>query len=94
MKLVWRVEARADLFDIVSYIAERNPAAAVDLEDRIHVCTERLIDHPYLYRFGRAPNTREALVHPNYVLIYRIIDDRVEIVNVIHSRRQYPPEDG
>lgn len=94
MKLVWRLEARADLFDIISYVAERIPAAAVDLQDRIHFCTERLIDHPYGYRSGRVPNTREALAHPNYVLIYRIVDDHVEIVNLVHSRRQYPPADG
>jgi len=34
--------------------------------------------------------TREAVVHPNYILIYRVLDDRVEVVNVVHARQQYP----
>jgi addiction module RelE/StbE family toxin len=54
---------------------------------------ERLIDHPYMYRPGRIQGLREAVVHPNYVLIYRVDANAVEIVNVLHSRQQYPPED-
>ena len=45
-----------------------------------------------MYRAGRIRGTREAVVHPNYILIYRVGSDAVEIVNVIHSRQQYPPE--
>ena len=45
-----------------------------------------------MYRASRVPGTREAVVHPNYILIYRVVSDAVEIVNVIHSRQQYPPE--
>lgn len=45
-----------------------------------------------MYRPGRLPGTREAVVHPNYVLVYQVGSDSVEIVNVLHSRQQYPPE--
>ena len=47
-----------------------------------------------MYRSGRVPGTREAVAHPNYILIYKVGADAVEIVNVIHSRRQYPPAAG
>ncbi len=43
-----------------------------------------------MYRPGRADGTREAVVHPNYLLIYRIVLDTVEIVNVVHARQDYP----
>jgi toxin ParE1/3/4 len=43
-----------------------------------------------MYRPGRADGTREAVVHPNYLLIYRIVLDMVEIVTVVHARRDYP----
>lgn len=46
-----------------------------------------------MYRRGRLPDTREAVVHPNYILIYQVGIDSVEVLNVIHSRRQYPPAD-
>ena len=36
------------------------------------------------------PGTREAVVHPNYVLIYRVGTETVEIVSVLHARQSYP----
>ena len=94
MKLVWREEAREDLRGIIRYIAERNPPAAEKLNLQIEACADRLLDHPHMYRPGRAPNTREAVAHPNYILIYQVDADSVEIVSVVHSRRRYPPGDG
>lgn len=41
-------------------------------------------------RSGRVPGTREAVVHPNYILIYRVTADAVEIVRLVHARQQYP----
>jgi plasmid stabilization system protein ParE len=58
-------------------------------EDR----AERLTEHPFMYRTGRVPGTREAVVHPNFIMVYRVDANSVEIVNIIHSRRRYPPAD-
>jgi len=44
-----------------------------------------------MYRRGRLPDTREAVEHPNYILIYEVGIVAVEVLNVIHSRRGYPP---
>lgn len=93
LKLVWRPEAQSDLETIISYIAERNPAAAQELRSVIGTCAERLPEHPYIYRSGRIPGTREAVVHPNYILIYEVRADTIEVMSIIHSRRQYPPEE-
>lgn len=90
LKLVWRARALSDLETILSYIAERNLAAADGLLAAIETCVERLPDHPFLYRAGRVEGTREAVVHPNYIVIYRIGTDEIEIVNVVHARQQYP----
>ena len=90
MKLIWRGTALNDLKSIISYIAERNVVAARRLQDDIEACAERLPDHPFMYRRGRIPDTREAVVHPNYILVYRVGRDAVEVVSVMHSRRQYP----
>ena len=43
-----------------------------------------------MYRTGRVEGTREAVVHPNYILIYRVATDAVEIVAVVHARQEYP----
>ena len=51
--------------------------------------TNRIADHPYLYRPGRVAGTREAVVHPNYILVYRV-RETIEILAVLHARRRYP----
>ena len=90
MKLVWRARALTDLEAIMSYIAERSEPAAERLQSAIEACADGLTRHPFLYRPGRAEGTREAVVHPNYILIYRVGAEAIEIVRVVHSRQQYP----
>ncbi len=90
MKLVWRADALADLKSIVGYIADRNALAAIRLHSAIEACAEGLRERPFLYRPGRVEGTREAVVHPSYILIYEVGTDAVEITAVVHSRQQYP----
>lgn len=89
MLIEWRPEARAELWQILNYIGDRNVAAAIDLSQAIEAATSALPEHPYLYRFGRVPGTREIVVHPNYLVVYQVTD-RIEIVSVLHARQQYP----
>jgi toxin ParE1/3/4 len=28
--------------------------------------------------------------HPNYIVVYRVMSDQVEIVSVLHARQKYP----
>jgi toxin ParE1/3/4 len=90
LKLVWRASALDDLSDIIGYIAERNFRAAVKLHAEIEACAAMLPDHPFLYRPGRVDGTREAVVHPNYILIYQVGAEMIEVVSVVHARQQYP----
>ena len=88
--LVWREAARADLRRIVLYIAERNLPAARQMRLLIEEAVLPLVRHPYLFRAGRVPGTRELVAHPNYIVVYRVSDEMVEIVSVLHARQQYP----
>ena len=89
MLVEWRPEARADLWEILEYIDERNSQAADALYAEIERATSALPEHPYLYRLDRVPSTREIVVHPNYLIIYRVTD-QIEIVSVLHARQEYP----
>lgn len=88
--VVWLDEAIADLIDIVTFIAAENPSAARRLKNLLESAPLPLTEHPYLYPNGRIPGTREVVVHPNYVLVYRVTAERIEIVNVLHARQEYP----
>ena len=89
LALRWTDDATRDLLGILDFIGERNVAAADRLNDLIQRTAEQLPDHPYLYRPGRVPGTREAVVHPNYILVYRVAA-AIEVLAVLHARQQYP----
>lgn len=90
LHLIWSAEALDDLEEISRFIAKRNSSAADRILGLIEAVAEKLPLHPYMYRTGRIPGTREAVVHPNYLVVYRIGGDAIDIVAVLHARQQYP----
>ncbi|WP_375383208.1 type II toxin-antitoxin system RelE/ParE family toxin [uncultured Sphingomonas sp.] len=87
--MIWRPRARGQAREIIDYIADRNPAAAERLATIFENVVERLPDAPYVHRPGRVPGTREAVVHPNYIIVYRVAEV-IEVIAVLHARQQYP----
>ena len=81
--------ARAQLSEILEYISDRNLVAASELYKNIEAAISALPQPPYLYRYGRVPGTREIVVHPNCLVVYRVTN-RIEIVTVLHARQEYP----
>ena len=90
LKPSWTIRALDELDGIVAYIELRNPAAAQRIRDHVETAALRLPDFPFIHRSGRVPGTREAVVHPNYIVVYKVGPDEIEILNVKHARRQYP----
>jgi toxin ParE1/3/4 len=89
--LEWRAHARADLLEIVSHIADDNPDAAQALKDDIEAQVAALPGHPKLFKAStRVKGLRELVGHSNYIVLYRETAALVEIVNVVHARRQFP----
>lgn len=90
IRLVWRPQACEDRAAIMDYIAEDNPTAALALDEDIEAKTNTLVDHPKLYKQGRMKGTREIVIRPNYVVIYRESSSEVTILRVLHAARQWP----
>jgi len=90
LPIIWLEEALADITDIITFIAIEAPEAAERLKSRLQAAPLSLAEHPYLYPVGRVSGTRELVAHPNYIVVYRITAYRVEIVNVLHTRQNYP----
>lgn len=91
-RLEWKKQANNDLVKIVVHIAEDNQVAADQLADLILGKTEQLREHPELYRAGRKRGTREMVVHPHYIVIYRVQKETVEILRVKHTAQRWPME--
>ena len=43
-----------------------------------------------LYKSGRVKGTREIVVRPNYVMVYRVTGKVVEVLRVLHVAQQWP----
>lgn len=86
----WADEATTDLVEILDYIEQRNATAAQNLHAAIVQSAENLPLMPYLFRPGRVPGTRELVVHPNYIVVYQVGSDAIDILRILHSRQQYP----
>ena len=75
---------------IMDYVAQDNPLAAIALDDEFEAYAEQARREPKLYKPGRLKGTREIVVQPNYVMVYRIQADVLEILRVLHARQQWP----
>ena len=90
-QLEWRQQALDDLAEMVGFIADDNPDAAQKLKDEIEAKAAKLPDHPKLYKSSsRVKGMREMVVRKNYIVLYRVTLALVEVVNVLHARRQWP----
>lgn len=64
--------------------------AAIEMGDMLMQKAAQLDQHPKLGRTGRVTGTRELVVHPNYILIYRIVGESVEVLRVKHAAQKWP----
>lgn len=87
--------ARDDLRAVVRYIGKDSPKRAKSFGQELRDKTKTLAQHPELGRQGRPglPEwLRELVVHPNYIVFYRVLPDArtVQIVRVKHAAQQTP----
>ncbi|OMG71389.1 type II toxin-antitoxin system RelE/ParE family toxin [Burkholderia ubonensis] len=90
MTIEWTSTALLNLADILDRVTEESPQGAASLSAEIQSKTARIESNPNLYRAGRVRGTRECVVTENYLMVYRITPDAVQILNVLHTRQQWP----
>jgi toxin ParE1/3/4 len=90
MRLLWTPESVVDRQAIYDYIEADNPLAAIELDESFEGKSQVLTQHPNMDRSGRVPKTRELVVHPNHLLIYRVSGQEIHILRVMHAARQWP----
>lgn len=90
MKLEWRPDALDDRERIMDFIVQDNPKAALNLDFLFEKQANEFVEQPRLHRPGRMKNTREAVVHPNYVLVYAVSVNTVTILRLLHTSQAWP----
>jgi plasmid stabilization system protein ParE len=82
--------ARRQLIAQLTYLTERNPAAAHRLRERIAAAQQQLTEIPQSAPRATAPGTRRFVVAPS-VLTYRERGADIEIVDFRHGRQAERP---
>lgn len=91
MDIVWRSIALEDLEEARRYILEDDPTAAERVRTAILAAIEHLAEIPHLGKPGRVDGTRERVIPDTpYTAAYTVIDNRVEILSIVHGARQWP----
>ena len=86
MVVRWNFSAKKDLLDIFNYISKDSESLARNFIDQIKNKTEILSEFPKLGKSDGESGLRFLVVHKNYRLTYRIVLDRVEVLQVYHTR--------
>jgi toxin ParE1/3/4 len=94
MKVDWTENSLAHLRAIRDYIAQDSPRYALATIDRLTQRSKQFGIFPFagskVPEYDR-DDIREAIEAP-YRIIYRVLPQRIDVLAVIHSARQLPPE--
>lgn len=91
MRVLWTLAAEQDRADIVDFIAQDYPRAAIRMDELFGAAVARLVEYPLMGRPGQIPGTRELIPHESYRLVYEVQADTVWILAVVHTARLWPP---
>jgi toxin ParE1/3/4 len=89
--LVWLPSASITRDAQLDYIAKESLTAAISQDAEIEKQVDLLLQHPEMGRPGRIKTTRELVIgRTSFVVAYRVKDDRIEILRVLHGAQQWP----
>lgn len=91
MKVVITNAAKADLVNIAEFISQNNPQRAISFVDELLDRCLSLSDMPRAYplvsRYAHYGVRR--CIHYDYLIFYRISEDFLEIIHILHGARDY-----
>ena len=91
MMVRWSPEAAADFDSIIAYLLQQNPSAADRIARTIYRAVSSLDALSNRGRLGRVEGTRELVLAPlPYVVVYRLLNDAVEISRLLHGSQRWP----
>jgi toxin ParE1/3/4 len=90
MPIKWTARASNNLDKILAHIAQDKPLAAKKFLSETLSKVQTLSTFPLLGRPGLVADTRELVIHENYIVYYRVREEQVQVLRVLHVKRKYP----
>ena len=94
MKVYWTLNAIKHLTNIYEYIALNSPTYARRMVDRITQRSEQISTQPFSGRKVPEHETEDIreLIEKPYRIIYRLKQDQIDVLAVIHGAQLLPEE--
>ncbi len=91
MQVKWVSLALLDVDSIAKYISNDSPDTTKRVLAEIARMVQLLKTQPNLGQPGRVTGTREIHIFgTSYIIPYRVIQDEIQILRVLHTSRQWP----
>jgi len=91
LSIRWLPQAQSNRLEQLEFIAQDNPLAAINQDEEIERQINMLLAHPQMGRPGRVAGTRELVISSTpFVVIYRLQEQSIEVLRLLHSAQQWP----
>ncbi len=91
MKVVFTLEAIRGLEAIGDFIARDSPRRAITFTNELREKARALANapraFPFVFRFEHLGIRRR--IHRDYLIFYRVHENRIEIIHILHGARDY-----
>ncbi len=84
LRLRWSKRALSRLDEIAAYIAKDSPARATTFANALRKKVE-VLKVQQIGTAWKVYGTKQYVLHANYIAIYRVKGDEVQILNILHS---------
>jgi plasmid stabilization system protein ParE len=90
MKIIWSNQAKISYEKIIDFILEQwSPDIAFNFESKTNRLLDNLKNNKKLCPVSKKKQLRKCIIHKNTSLIYRIIEQNIEIVTFIDNRSKH-----
>jgi len=91
VRVVLTPEARGDIKAVIRWIGTDNLERADSFSLELIEACRALARHPRRFPVARIANGHEVRkrIHDRYVILYRLLDNEVEILRVVHGARNW-----
>jgi toxin ParE1/3/4 len=87
LKLRWTNRALGRLDNIAAYIAKDNPQRAESFTNELRKKVE-ILKSQQIGTAWKIFGTKQYVLHPNYIAIYKVKGNEVQILTILHSAQE------
>jgi toxin ParE1/3/4 len=88
LKLRWTNRALGRLDSIAAYIAKDDPVRATSFTQELRKKVE-ILKSQQIGTAWKVFGTKQYVLHPNYIAIYKVKNDEVQILTILHSAQNF-----